>query len=131
MTGNKHDISSKQDIKLLVDSFYKKIIPDPNMGFIFTDVAKISWDVHIINMYSFWNTVLLGEDSYKGNPMIKHLELNDKVPLTNEHFNRWLQLWEETINENFNGEKANEAVIRAKNIAAAVESKIALRKKDN
>lgn len=124
MGAVKKDIASAEDVKRLIDSFYKKIIPDPEMGFIFTDVAKISWDLHIPIMYSFWNSILLGEDSYKGNPMITHLELNDKVKLTNEHFKRWLQLWEETIHELFIGEKAKEAIIRAKNIAAVMQNKI-------
>ena len=59
-------------------------------------------------MVSFWETILLGTITYKGNPMIKHIELNKLSPLKQSHFERWLTLWEETINESFTGQKSIE-----------------------
>ncbi len=59
-------------------------------------------------MYDFWGSVLLGTNAYKGNPMIKHIQLNEKTPLQVAHFQRWLRLWEETVNECFEGEIAHD-----------------------
>lgn len=126
MKPEKKDITTEEDIKLLVDSFYKKVIPDKSIGFIFTEVVKLSWEKHIPVMYSFWSSILLGTNSYRNNPMIKHLELNKMAPLTSQHFDRWLVLWEETVNEFFEGKTAKEAIQRAKNIAALMQHKIAL-----
>lgn len=129
MAENKTDITTENDIKLLIDNFYKKVISDPVIGFIFTDVISLSWEKHIPVMYSFWGSMLLGTNSYRGNPMIKHIELDKKFPLTKIHFDKWLELWEQTIYENFNGKTADEAIVRAKNIAGLMQHKIELSNK--
>lgn len=66
--------------------------------------------------------MLLGEQSYRGNPFQKHMPL----PLEVSHFNRWLMLFNETIEENFKGEKAEEAKARAQNIAAVFQYRLNL-----
>jgi len=38
----KKDIETEADVKLLVDTFYAQVLKDDVIGFIFTDVAKIS-----------------------------------------------------------------------------------------
>ena len=103
----KKDIENIEDIKLLVDSFYKKVIPDKTIGYFFTEVVKFDWEVHLPIMYSFWDSILFGTMNYKGNPMIKHIEMNKKENLHKEHFDQWMKLWGETIDELFVGEKAN------------------------
>jgi hemoglobin len=118
------DIKSESDIKLLVDTFYKKVIVDPVIGYIFTDVAKISLEKHLPKMYSFWNTLLLGVRSYDGNPMLQHLSLNEQTPLNEAHFQRWMHLWQETIGSLFQGDVADEAVKRASSIALLMQHKI-------
>ena len=119
-----NDISTDEDVKLLVDEFYKKVLVDPTIGFIFTEVVQLSWEKHIPVMYSFWSSLLLGTNTYSGNPMVKHFELDKLIPLTKIHFDRWLQLWEGTVKENFSGAKADEARTRAKNIAGIMQFKI-------
>ena len=118
------DITTEQDIKILVDNFYSKVLVDPVIGFIFTDVAKLSLEKHMPVMYSFWTSLLLGANTYTGNPMVKHMALDKQVQLTKTHFERWLELWEQTVNENFKGDKANEAISRAKSIAGVMQLEI-------
>lgn len=118
------DILNESDIKLLVDEFYKKVVVDPVIGFIFNDVVKLSWEKHIPVMYSFWSSLLLGTTTYSGNPMVKHMELDKKVALTKNHFDRWLNLWDVTVNENFKGVNADEARKRAKHIAGIMLFKV-------
>jgi len=121
---NKKDIVNETDIKLLVDSFYNKVLRNPVIGFIFTEVAQLSLEKHMPEMYAFWGSILLGSQTYTGNPMAKHFELDTKTTLTAQHFAEWLLLWESTVNELFAGEKANEAIARAKNIAAVMQYQI-------
>ena len=118
------DIQTESDIEILIDKFYEKVIVDPVIGFIFTDIVELSWDKHIPVMNKFWNSILLGKNSYDGNPMLKHIELNEKISLTNEHFDRWLKLWKETVNENFSGVHASMAISRATSIASIMQTKI-------
>ena len=111
--GMKKEIENEGDIQFLVDAFYKKAIVDETIGYFFTDIIKINWQTHLPIICSFWYSVLFGTTSYKGNPMLKHIELNKKEPLHKEHFTKWLQLWEETIDAYFVGKKAEEAKKKA------------------
>jgi hemoglobin len=109
---------------VLIDTFYQKVIVDPVIGFIFTEVIALSWEKHIPIMYAFWGSILLNKNSYSGNPMKKHIDLDKKIHLTQEHFDRWLMLWEENVNLNFAGPIANEAISRARTIAPLMLHKV-------
>ena len=118
------DITTTEDIDLLVRKFYEQVIPDTEIGHFFTKVADFSWEHHIPVLVSFWDSLLLGSNTYKGNPMIKHLDLNRLAPLQPQHFERWLQLWVQTVNAHYSGPKADEAISRAKSIAQVMQYKI-------
>lgn len=109
----KPDIACTKDIEQLIDLFYTKVKEDEVIGYFFTKVIPLNWDTHIPIMVRFWDTVLLGAKSYQGNPMLKHLHINNQEPLLQAHFTRWRLLWEATINEHFEGPVANEAMRRA------------------
>ena len=118
------DIKDRQDIEYLVDTFYKKVLKDELISNFFTEVVVLDWELHIPIMYDFWESMVFGKAKYKGNPMLKHIELDRKRKLRPEHFERWLQLWEVTIAELFNGEKADEALSKARQIAGLMRLKI-------
>ena len=117
---DKKDITAIEDIKLLVDTFYGKIRVDLLLGDIFDRVIKDHWPEHLEKMYRFWQTVLLSEHTYYGSPFPPHAQL----PIEQRHFDTWLKLWYETINEHFSGEKADEAKWRGDKMAAMFLSKI-------
>jgi hemoglobin len=77
----------------LVDTFYSRIRDDQMLGPIFADAIGTDWGPHLDKMKTFWSSVLLVSRAYKGNPMIAHLQL---PRLTQDHFERWSQLWRET-----------------------------------
>lgn len=116
------DIETFQDIKLMVDRFYDKVNKDPLLSPVFNDFAKVNWEKHLPVMYEFWSTLLLGTASYKGQPFDKHVPL----PLKADHFDQWVSLFTETLDSNFNGEKAEEAKMKAKNIAILFQYKLKL-----
>ena len=118
------DIENSQDIKLLVDEFYKEVVNDDLIGHFFTKVIPLDLEIHLPVMYDFWETTLLGNMKYKGNPMVKHIELSRKESLNPEHFERWLSLWVNAVTENFEGPKAEEAMQRAKLIADLMKFKV-------
>ena len=45
--------------------------------------------------------------------MLKHIALNQQIKLEEAHFDRWLVLWEKTINQAHQGKIADEAIHRA------------------
>ncbi len=117
---SKKEILTIDDIKLLVDSFYSKVRDDEKLSTIFDNVIQDRWPVHLEKMYRFWQTVLLGEHTYHGSPFVPHANL----PVEKEHFNRWLKLFFDTIDETFEGEKAAEAKWRAEKMAEMFQIKI-------
>ncbi len=120
----KRDLENRKDIELLVDTFYKKVLQDETIGYIFNDVVKVNWEKHMPLMYDFWETTLFHKNVYKGNPMKVHVDLHTKEPLKKAHFDQWLLIFNETINELFHGEKASLAKTRALSIATIMQVKI-------
>ena len=116
----KHDIKSEEDIINMVNSFYQKVNQDELLSYIFNDFSKVDWEEHLPKMHRFWNTLILGKQSYKGHPFAAHVPL----PINKNHFNRWLQLFDENIDELFEGETANQTKLRAKSIAHIFETKL-------
>ena len=120
----KKDIVLRKDIEILVNEFYNKVREDKAIGFIFTDVAGVNWEKHLPRMYSFWENIVLNTGNYDGNPMIKHQDLNEKSPMNMEHFQRWTELFNQTVDELFEGEKAIFIKQRALSIATVMQIKI-------
>ena len=114
------DILKLDDVKHLVDSFYGKIREDQLLKDIFNNIIHDRWPEHLEKMYSFWQTVLFSEHTYYGSPFPPHA----KMPVDKEHFDRWLQLFFETVDENFSGEIADEAKWRASKMAEIFQFKI-------
>ena len=117
-------LESREDIELLVNSFYDKVTKDETIGFFFNDVAKVSWAHHLPKMYSFWESILFGQMTYKGNPMAVHFPINEMEAMEVKHFDRWIELWKKTIDENFVGENADMAIYKAENIAKLMSYKM-------
>jgi hemoglobin len=118
----KHDITNREDIKLLVDRFYDKVQTDELLGPVF---SHVDWPHHLPIMYNFWSSMLLGDQTYRGNPFEKHLPL----PIQPKHFDQWLKLFRETVTEHFSGEKADEVITRAESIAGIFQLRMGLVKK--
>ncbi len=117
---SKKDIESREDIELMVNSFYDKVSNDELLSYVFNDYAKVHWKSHLPKMYRFWETMIFGEQSYKGNPFQAHLSL----PVEKAHFDRWVALFVENMDEHFQGAVAEHTKLRAKSIAHIFQSKL-------
>ena len=120
----KKDIENRRDIEQLVNTFYKKVIADNKLGYIFNDVALVNWSTHFVIMYDFWENVILFTGSYEGNPVDLHKHLHHIQPLDKTHFNRWNKLFLDTVSELFEGPKADLAKERALSISGIISKKI-------
>ena len=125
----KKDITDRTDIELLMNTFYGKLLADDNINYIFIDVAKTDMKTHIPIIVDFWESVLLNKNVYHNNPMKIHMDLNEKAALSKTHFDIWLQHFNGTINELFEGDIALLAKQRAKSVATLMQIKIAQNKK--
>ena len=109
----KKDIEDREDIILLVNTFYQRVREDKFLGPVFEERIQDNWDQHLSTMYDFWVTLLFGKEAYRGNPFAKHIGL----PVSGTHFQRWLQLFNNTLNDLFEGERKELASKKAGNIA--------------
>lgn len=123
------NLESREDIELLVNSFYDKVVQDETIGFFFKDVMNVDFKKHLPKMYSFWETILFGQMSYKGNPMAIHFPINQLEAMKKKHFEKWLELWKQTIEENFTGENASIAITKSENIANLMAYKMEIARK--
>ena len=117
------DIVSQDDIQQLVNSFYDKV-KTSEIGFFFEEIAKVNWEKHLPKMYIFWESVLFATVKFDGNPMGAHFPINEIIPMEKKHFEAWLKLWKETVDENFFGKMAESAKNKAENIAKLMSFKM-------
>lgn len=120
----KKDITSREDLLLLVTKFYEKLLGDPSISYLFTDIAKIELDHHLPVLVDFWDSVLFQSDTYRKNAMQPHLAIHRQSPLTDHHFTTWLRYFSDTVDELFEGETAFIAKERANSIATVMRIKI-------
>jgi len=113
------DIETEADVRLIVDEFYGAIREDALLNPIFTDVAQVDWAHHLPKMYAFWNGLILGIPGYAGAPFPPHTVL----PVGLEHFSRWLELFQGTVDRHFTGPYAK----RAKDAAGSIAHTFAMR----
>ena len=118
------DIASRDDLLLLVTRFYEKLLNDPSISYLFTDVAKIDLEHHLPVLVDFWDNILFGADTYRKNAMQPHLALHVKSSLEAHHFETWLHYFKEAVDELFEGEKAFMAKERAVSIATIMKIKL-------
>ena len=117
----KQDIETRGDLEILLAEFYKTVIKNAEIGHHF---AGFDLAAHLTIIVDFWEKILFGKPVYFGNPLLIHQKLNEKSPLTLEHFQKWFQIFSQTIDENFAGEMAENAKLRAKMIAHSLNQRI-------
>jgi hemoglobin len=122
--NQKNDIADREDLLRLLEVFYKKIFSDPSISYIFTDVAHMNMEEHIPVIADFWETVLFQKNIYQKNAMQVHVALNQQTPLTTDHFTTWLNYFNETVDELFEGNNAFAIKQRALSIATIMQIKI-------
>lgn len=123
-TLTKPDIAGRPEIENLVNSFYDRVRQDDILGFIFRDIAKTNWDAHLPKMYAFWETVLFGKGGFTGNPLAVHARLTPLTEMGRAQFDRWLAIFRQTVDDLFEGEKANHIKSCAEDMANVIYSRI-------
>ena len=118
------DIQTRDDIKLLITKFYESLLRDEEMKYIFDEVAKVDLIEHSEIIVDFWESILFQLGHYKRNAMEIHLKLHQKFPLSKSHFEKWLAVFESTIDSLFEGATADVAKERARSIGLLMQFKI-------
>lgn len=117
----KTDIEGRTELEQLVNSFYDKVRGDELLAPLF---AHVNWERHLPIMYSFWENTLFYSGGYYGNPLKTHQGYHKHFPLNDAHFKRWLELFTATVDELFEGTRAELAKQRAMSISTVMQLKI-------
>ena len=109
-------------IERLVRAFYDRVRKDPLLAPVFAERID-DWEPHLQRMCAFWSSVALLTGRYHGRPTEKH----EPLAVDARHFDRWLELFEETAREQCPPSAAIHFVERAQWIAQSLELAIASR----
>jgi hemoglobin len=121
---DKKDIESRDDLQILVQEFYKKLLADNSISYLFTDIANIDLDHHLPVLVDFWDSILFHSDTYHKNAMQPHILLHQKSPLNKQHFETWLRYFNDTVDELFSGNNSFFIKERALSIATVMKIKL-------
>ena len=122
---NKKDIKTRDDVYLLVTSFYKKVRADATLGPFFNTTVQ-DWEAHYELLTTFWESSLFLNTKYTGDPLKAHIQV-DRVnhhAITELHFGIWLNLWYQTLDELFCGDYTENAKRRARKMGTFIYLKI-------
>ncbi len=118
------DIENNEDLYLLVDDFYQKLLDDASIAYIFTDVVKINLEEHLPILVTFWSQALFNTGGYFKNLTQIHLDISQQEFLTPELFGIWLNHFNNAVDENFKGLNAENIKTQALSIATVMQIKI-------
>lgn len=126
----KRQIVDTSDIEILIDTFYAKVLRHPELSYFFSESVG-NWAVHKQHFIRYWSAQILFTDSYQGTPLHRHIEVDQHFErsFTRAHFEEWVRLWEESVNELFIGEKAELAIESGKNMAKNIYFKMFFNRK--
>lgn len=120
-----NDIQNQADLYLLVDEFYKKLLADNRINYIFTDVVKIKIEEHLPILVTFWSQMILGTGGYTNNLTDIHLKVDKLQHLTPKMFDIWISHFNATVDDNYLGINSEEIKLQAKNLSIILQIKIA------
>ena len=118
MADPSSDIQSRDDIRAIVNAFYRGIAEDPLLGAYFEGVDL---DAHIPTLVDFWSSIVFQSGTYRGRPFEAHAALDG---LEARHFRRWLNRFEQAVDARFEGDRADQMKQRARQIATVFQSKL-------
>lgn len=94
----------------VVVEFYRRARRDARLGPVFEQYVQ-DWGSHLARMTDFWSAALLRTGRYSGRPVERHRSIDD---LRDDHFRRWVELFEATVHDLCPVPQADAFVVRAR-----------------
>lgn len=120
----KKDIEEREELEVFLRAFYKKAFADELIGHFFTEVVPLDLKTHIPVIANFWESVVFDKPSYRKNVMEVHQHIDHLSKIKKEHLDRWVKIFTETLDENFEGGKTELMKQRARSIATLMDLKL-------
>jgi hemoglobin len=110
------DLCERDDVAEMVKRFYRDVAQDDLLGPMFNEVARVDWSEHLPKLTAFWCRALFGTSGYSGNPFRAHQLVHSQRAFTPAHFERWLDLFCETVDLGWVGANAEKVKTLARNV---------------
>lgn len=120
----KKDIESREELEEFLRAFYKKAFADELIGHFFTEVIPLDLNIHIPVIANFWESIVFNKPSYRKNVMEVHQHIHHLSKIQKHHLDRWVKLFTETLDDIFEGPKAELMKQRARSIATLMDIKL-------
>lgn len=120
------DIATRQDILLILQSFYTKLLEDTNINFFFTKITSVDLHLeeHLEILATFWEQSLFLKGGYSNNMFKIHKSVYEKHPFSTEHYQIWLNHLNNTIDAHFQGIVAEQMKTNALSMATVMQIKL-------
>lgn len=118
------DISNRNDLEKLFNSFYTLAMKDEGIGHFFTEVIPLNLSNHLPHILDFWEANLWGKAGYKKNVLQIHLDIHKKSKMEYAHFDQWLYILNNCVNAEFEGPFAERLKTNALSIATVMKTKV-------
>ena len=113
---------SEDLIRVVVDEFYRRARWDDRLGPVF-EAHVGEWDVHLARMTDFWSAALLRTGRYSGRPVERHRNIDG---LSAGHFDRWIELFEDTVRDLCPPREAKAFLVRARRMREGISKVLGL-----
>ena len=118
------DISNRNDLEKLFNSFYELAMTDKHIGHFFTEVVSLDLKSHLPHILDFWEANLWGKAGYKKNVLQVHLDIHKKSKMEYAHFDKWLHILNSCVDNQFAGPLAERLKTNALSIATVMKTKV-------
>ena len=119
------DLEDPVEVAEMVRRFYADVAQDDVLGPMFNEVARVDWSEHLPKLAAFWCRALFAMPGYEGNPYRAHQLVHARRPFTPAHFQRWLELFHETLDGGWAGPRVEQAKELARKVAAVHSRQLA------
>ncbi|MDP5001405.1 MAG: group III truncated hemoglobin [Flavobacterium sp.] len=119
------DIETREDILLIMRKFYDKLLADDSINFFFTKITTVDQhlEAHFEILATFWEQLLFLKGGYYNNMFSIHKDVHEKQTFTKAHYDTWLQHFNSTIDDHFEGKYAEQMKTQALSMATIMQIK--------
>ncbi|MPY94100.1 MAG: hypothetical protein GEV08_13860 [Acidimicrobiia bacterium] len=118
------DLDTRAQVHDLVVGFYREIAFDELLAPVFTETAEVDWSLHIPKLIDYWCRVLLGHPGYEGAILGAHREVHELEAFRPELFDRWYDLWAQSVDRGWEGPLAERAKAHAARMSATLARRL-------
>lgn len=119
------DLTDRAEVAEFVRGFYREVAQDERFHRWFAEIAQVDWHAHTLELTDFWVGVLLDEPHTEADEVIEaHRWLHDTDPFDQELFDRWLEIFDSTLDGGWSGPGAEIVRRRAHGLAWAMAKRL-------